>query len=161
MAMTTCTECKKPVSTEAKTCPHCGYTPKHQPDPMKGLAKLFLVCMVGLSMLVMCSSEDEKTTAKNPKTDPASQRRLQEEVGALLYIKSNMKNPDSFNLVSFIRTPGNTLCITYRGTNSFNAIVTQRHTINNATNSNSDSDWAAHCEGRGGQDVSNAKYALP
>lgn len=162
MAMTSCRECGKPISTEAKTCPHCGAAPRPaavKTNPMAGMAKLFLASMVLLTLLVMCSSGSDEP-AKTPP-DPAKERRFREEVGALLHIKNNMKNPASFELVSFIRTPADTLCITYRGTNSFNAVVTQRHTINNNTNSASPQDWAQHCQDRAGEDVSKAKYALP
>ena len=135
--------------------------PLSQKDKI-GCAQMIVISFVVIliTMVVVTCASSGSSKAPTP-TDPAAEQRFQEEVGALLYIKRNMKNPASFELVDFIRTPSNSLCITYRGTNSFNAITTQRHVINDNTNSNSAQDWANHCAGRSGEDVSKAKYALP
>ena len=159
MALTDCKECGKQISTTAASCPHCG----HKPEKDKiGCAQMIVISFVAILITMVVVTCASSGTSKAPtSTDPAAEQRFQEEVGALLYLKRNMKNPASFELVDFIRTPANSLCITYRGTNSFNAITTQRHVINDTTNSNSAQDWANHCAGRSGEDVSKAKYALP
>lgn len=157
MAMTSCRECGKSISSQAAACPHCGFAkPKDKDTTAKVITLLFTVLVVG-GILSTCSSDEPP---KAPP-DPAKEQRFREEVGALLYIKKNMKNPASFELVDFIRTPANSLCITYRGTNSFNAVITQRHVINNSINTSSAEAWQTHCAGRAGEDVSKAKYALP
>lgn len=159
MAMTQCRECGKPISTTAANCPHCG----HKPEKDKiGCAQVIVVGFVALLMtaiVVTCAAPS--TSSSTAPSDPAEERRFDEEVGALLYLKRNMKNPSSFELVDFIRTPADSLCITYRGTNSFNAIFTKRHVINDTTNNDTDEAWQAYCAGRSGKDVSKAKYALP
>jgi hypothetical protein len=158
MAMTDCKECGKQISTQAKACPHCGAEPKDDDT----FAKRLVMVIGGLVLVgIFSTCGGSETTAPKPPPDPAKEQRFNEEVGALLYIKRNMKNPASFELVDFIRTPANSLCIVYRGTNSFNAITTQRHVINDTTNSNSDEAWNTHCAGQSGQDVSKARYALP
>jgi len=43
MALTKCLECGKEISTEAKTCPHCG-TPK--PHKSKIVKKYFLLLVL-------------------------------------------------------------------------------------------------------------------
>lgn len=159
MALTACKECGKQISTTAASCPHCG----HKPEKDKiGCAQMIVISFVAIliTMVVVTCASSGTSKAPTP-TDPAAEQRFQEEVGALLYIKRNMKNPASFELVDFIRTPSNSLCITYRGTNSFNAIVTKRHVINDTTNSDTAEAWQAYCAGRSGKDVSKAKYALP
>jgi len=158
MAMTHCPECGKPISTTAASCPHCGHTPK---TDKIGCAQVILIgfaAIVLTAIVVSCVTPD---TPSAPPSSAADQQRFNEEVGALIYIKGQMKNPASFELVDFIRTPADTLCITYRGTNSFNAVITQRHVINDTTNSDTADAWQAHCAGRSGKDVSKAKYALP
>jgi hypothetical protein len=159
MALTDCKECGKQISTTAASCPHCGH--KSEKDKI-GCAQVIIMGFVGIvltAVVVTCVSPNTNQARTPP--DPEKEQRFQEEVGALIYIKNNMKNPASFDLVDFIRTPENSLCITYRGTNSFNAIITQRHVINDTTNSDKAKDWQAHCAGRSGEDVSKAKYALP
>jgi hypothetical protein len=159
MAMTDCKECGKQISTTATSCPHCGHKPEKDKLGCAQVIVIALLAIVVTAVVVTCASPS--TSTSKPPADPAKQQRFNEEVGALLYIKRNMKNPASFELVDFIRTPANSLCIVYRGTNSFNAITTQRHVINDNTNSNSDEAWNSHCAGRSGEDVSKAKYALP
>lgn len=155
MALKDCKECGKQISTEAESCPHCG---AKQPKPTSRLS----ILIAGLVLIGILQSawKSDPPAAPKPPPDPAGERRLKEEVGALLYIKGTMKNPASFELVDFIRTPENSLCITYRGTNSFNAVITQHHVINNSVNSNNAKDWKAHCAGRFGEDVSKARHAL-
>lgn len=66
MAMKPCRECKTEVSTEAKTCPHCG-TPK--PTTRKATAKdtfagaVLLAAIVG-GTVTMCSDSDAEKQAK-------------------------------------------------------------------------------------------------
>lgn len=66
MAMKACRECKTEVSTEAKTCPHCG-TPN--PTTPKASAKdtfagfLVLAAIVG-GTVTMCSDSDAEKQAK-------------------------------------------------------------------------------------------------
>lgn len=54
MAMGACRECKKEVSSEAKTCPHCGVS---APVPRKTSAGGVLGCLVlGLLLMGWCGS---------------------------------------------------------------------------------------------------------
>lgn len=158
MTMTTCRECGKPISSTAAACPHCG----HKPEKDKiGCAQVIKVGFLGIIITAIVVAIASGPSEPKKASSPADQQRFQEEVGALLYLKRNMKNPASFELVSFVRTPADTLCITYRGTNGFGAIVTQRYTVNNVVSSDSNEAWTSYCAGRDGKDVSKAKYALP
>jgi hypothetical protein len=38
-------------------------------------------------------------------------------------VRGSLKNPKSFELVQVLVQSGNTVCMTYRGTNAFNAVV--------------------------------------
>ncbi|EMV5400057.1 hypothetical protein AACN09_003720, partial [Escherichia coli] len=66
MALTKCKECKKEVSTSAKTCPHCGVK-----DPGFGAKEklggcLILIIIVAVIMYFIGSGDDEKI-AEVPK----------------------------------------------------------------------------------------------
>lgn len=157
MAMVNCKECGKEISSKAAACPHCGFKPeKDKAGCAQVLVVGFVAVLVAVVGLSMCSPSTPTKVAS-----PEEERQFKEEVGALAYLRDRMKNPASFELVSAVRTPGNTLCITYRGTNSFNAIVTQRYTVNNVVSSSSDVDWMAYCAGQPGKDFSSARHALP
>lgn len=158
MAMTQCRECGKPLSTTAATCPHCGHKPERKKTGCFPIAFAMLATVCSTAVIITLATPD---APKPTQQSAADKERSDEEVGALLYLRRNMKNPDSFKLVTFIRTTADTLCITYRGTNGFNAVMTQRHTINASVNSDSPEAWAGHCAGRDGKDVSKAQYALP
>ncbi|HFS1992531.1 TPA: hypothetical protein ACHWTK_001362 [Escherichia coli] len=61
MALTKCKDCKKEVSTSAKTCPHCGVK-----DPGFGAKQklggcLVLIIIVAVIMYFIGSGDDEKT----------------------------------------------------------------------------------------------------
>lgn len=158
MAMTSCRECGKPISTTAHSCPHCGY--KAEKDKI-GFAKVivggFAAILITGVVVIMAAGP----SAAPRVVTPQEEQQFKEEVGTLMFLRNNMKNPASFELASFIRTSNDTLCITYRGTNGFGAIVTQRYTVNNAVSSDGPTEWETYCAGRSGKDVSKAKYALP
>lgn len=48
-------------------------------------------------------------------------------------LRAEMKNPDSFNLVEAGISSAGAVCVTYRGTNSFNAVVTGQAVIPSRT----------------------------
>jgi hypothetical protein len=58
VALTKCKECKKEVSTQAKTCPHCGVKNPgvSKKDMLIGLGAIALITVIGFTA---CSSEDE------------------------------------------------------------------------------------------------------
>lgn len=157
MAMVNCQECGKSISSKAVACPHCGFKPEKD---KVGCARVvvigFVAVLASAVALSMCSPNA-------PRTEVSAQedQEFKEAVGAIVYLRDRMKNPASFELVSAVRTPSGTLCIVYRGTNSFNAIETQRYTVNNVVSSSSDAHWQAYCAGQGGRDVSSARHALP
>ena len=66
MAMTKCKECKKEVSTKAKTCPHCGVK-----DPGTKFSEVlggFVILLVVIFAIVKCSEDDPGSQAgKEPQ----------------------------------------------------------------------------------------------
>ncbi|MBX9612444.1 MAG: zinc ribbon domain-containing protein [Burkholderiales bacterium] len=73
MALKPCRECRQEVSTEAKTCPHCG-TPN--PTTPKATAKdtlagLVVLALIAAGTVVTCSDSDDEKKAKAKKADDA------------------------------------------------------------------------------------------
>lgn len=67
MAIGECPECKKPVSTGASTCPHCGYKPRG--CLAKGFVGLLGVIIIIAAMVVIGSlSGNNKPAPAPPKT---------------------------------------------------------------------------------------------
>jgi uncharacterized protein (DUF924 family) len=92
--------------------------------------------------------------------DHAKEARFQTVVAGARWLKSNAKNPASFELARAVMVDSQTICYEYRGTNSFNAVVLNRRVISNAVNSGEDRDWNKHCAGRDGEDFTYARQAL-
>lgn len=67
MAMTKCRECGLPVSTDAKTCPHCGKASPGKKGPSVGLI-LFLVGLAFLVMVLMVWQLSTLSTSPSPAT---------------------------------------------------------------------------------------------
>ncbi|HCJ3998467.1 TPA: hypothetical protein NR138_004612, partial [Salmonella enterica] len=66
MALTKCKECKKEVSTSAKTCPHCGVK-----DPGFGakqkLGGCLILIIIVAAVMYFVGGSDDKQTAEAPK----------------------------------------------------------------------------------------------
>lgn len=147
MALTTCEECGKDLSTEAKTCPHCGYRPRRT-SIVTWAVLILIVAAVGSTLSAKKSADDEwqakvkaaevKIAAMTPEQKKAmadEQQRREEQkrkddaavqlatAGARL-LKKAAKNPDSFKLESaLVVEKTGAVCYQYRAQNSFGAIV--------------------------------------
>jgi hypothetical protein len=78
MALKNCHECKKPVSTSAAACPHCGATPKKR----LGLGGKILLCALGVTflplILVSCISAIVGGLDSGSSADLAQKREFEE-----------------------------------------------------------------------------------
>src|SRR5262249_4993740 len=108
--------------------------------PMKASRFFLYSVIVGLVLANALGQSGNRAVsqpAKNepqPKAEPtpeqqADEARWRRDVLAIRQLRSNMKNPDSFKLEEALRMDDGTLCLTYRATNSFNAIVPGRAVI--------------------------------
>lgn len=69
MALTHCRECKKDVSTEAKTCPHCGAgMPALKRKPIS--AGMGCLIVVGLLVLISVVMSDNDSAPARPAAPP-------------------------------------------------------------------------------------------
>lgn len=94
------------------------------------------------------SAPAEQKSGDADDATEASKKRIAELrfAEAMLYaktLKSSMKNPDSFHLELVLRTDDGFYCFTYRGTNSFNAIVPAHALIGHGKALTSDRDPSA------------------
>jgi predicted nucleic acid-binding Zn ribbon protein len=155
MAIAPCKECGKEVSSKAVTCPHCGFK---QPKNTKALT--IVICLLVVVLLVIAlDTGDTPATAATPP-DPQKELEFQQAVATLNYIKGEMKNPRSFELVSAVRVEGPAICVEYRGTNSFNAVVLQRHVMSENVNSSAIEQWNKICAGKTGENMMHARHAM-
>ena len=54
---------------------------------------------------------------------------MEHDLLVLNALKESLNNPDSFQLVNASRLSNGDLCITFRGTNAFNAIMTETKAV--------------------------------
>lgn len=80
MAMKDCRECKKEVSTEAKTCPHCGVKNPTQKQTSTGMKILigFGIFVAGISFLADYG-KDQKTTGTTAAVSTTPKPTQQQE----------------------------------------------------------------------------------
>ena len=73
MAMTTCRECDKQVSTEAKVCPHCGTDRPAKKKAKSGKGKWLLIFIaIGLAAAIVGPKREGKSAASNTVAKPAA-----------------------------------------------------------------------------------------
>lgn len=180
MAMTKCKECGAEISTTAKACPHCGAKQRRTSLLTMALAVVLIPsCIAGIWTSTTNSdkrAQDQRAAeaAKSPEQRAAEQTRkaaeeaeFQRAVVAAKTVKSGMKNPASFELSGAGVTPKGAICLQYRGTNSFNAVVPGYAVLAPnaaAVLAGSERDvaaaWNQHCAKQSMRDISYLKHAL-
>lgn len=71
MAMTTCKECGKQVSTEAKACPHCGAAAPAKKKAKGGIGKwLLIVFAIGVIAAILPKQDKAPPVASAPQKAP-------------------------------------------------------------------------------------------
>ncbi|MDO9100063.1 MAG: hypothetical protein Q7V53_04870, partial [Caldisericota bacterium] len=136
MALVSCHECNKELSSEAAACPHCGAPARATAPPgqktNKNIVRYVWAALAVTIVVIYANSNTpeprQKSTAEL-EADREKERQFQVAAAVIKSLKSSMKNPKSFELVSAQMMDGDTLCITYRGTNSFNAVVTNHYVV--------------------------------
>lgn len=109
---------------------------------------------------------ETKAAPKPPAPTPAAEQEFQRAVMLTRRLRDSMKNPASFQLESAIKMSDGSLCLTYRATNSFNAIVPGR-TVVTASGTAASNDgalfpklWNQHCGNKTGSDITYLRRAL-
>jgi len=155
MALVTCSECKKEMSDSARACPSCGYK-------KSSLGFGTVVMLITLVFIIStCASEGNKIITQKPaeKTPEqiASDIKFNRDVGMLRAFKKTLHNPSSFKIESVIRMADDSLCVQYRATNKFNALILSQLVI---LKSGQIGAWDTHCAGKSGEAITYIKGAL-
>jgi hypothetical protein len=127
MALMLCPECKAQISRQARTCPSCGGRMRRKPGPVFAIfGGLFLA-----GMLFVAFHKEMPTTPPPPptiteaiaaKVEAAARER---DYARVFVLHDSMKNPDAFKLVKAVHADSGELCVEYRSTNGFGAVVTE------------------------------------
>lgn len=159
MALIACKECNKQISDEAKSCPSCG---AEVPQPMS--RGKILILGIFTIMVAKCVFTDKvETPPPSPPSAAEVAARTKREaefqfgVTATKLVKSNLKNPASFQFVDAGVVDGGALCLTYRATNSFNAVITEQIAVKRNFQKG---DWNKECGGKYPQEMNHIKQAL-
>lgn len=162
MALYKCKECGNDVSTKAPACPSCGALAPKKTSILTWVATVAASVVVVSCIIGQDSARDrtqaEKAkkaqieAAKSPaqKASEAAAAAFQEKefqfaVVATKLARASMKNPASFEFVDAGLVDKGALCLTYRGTNSFNAVITQQVAITRVLQKG---EWNRDCAGR-------------
>lgn len=109
------------------------------------------------------------TKIEKPEPTPAQKAeaaRFARDVVAVRQLRSSMNNPNSFQLEEALRMDDGTLCLTYRATNAFNALMAGRAVIDAKRIITSDDRdrltgvWNKLCANRSGADITHIRRAL-
>jgi hypothetical protein len=149
MALIKCTECGQQISDEAKRCPSCGAKVKKPASFLWWVLGAMVVYGVVSGAMNPSETPPQKTEAEKQAEAEASQK-LGLDIARTKALKQSTKNPASFELVEAIRMDDLALCITYRGTNSFNAVVTENKVLLKDWKTG---EWNKSCSGKTGADV--------
>jgi len=167
MALAKCRECSKEVSTEAKTCPHCGVS-----NPVKkgtsGLTLTIagLVVIAALSAILRPSPAPVETvkvelTPAQIEAKKASELRFSTAVAVLTSIKSGLKDPSSVQWSSVgVSEKADVVCIEFRAKNSFGALELENLTFVKGKPSKSPDVWNKNCTKTSLFDEKKAQYSI-
>lgn len=136
MSLKSCKECGKQVSSNAKTCPHCGAKLK---------MGFFMKTIIGFFVLIFIGAI---ISNNQPKPEPEKDKIKYCRVHAEMFVEKSLKNPDSYKYVNFTLYESKDKAkennsskkkeepkeqedrkvsgvLEYRGTNGFGAIITE------------------------------------
>ena len=122
MALVRCKACGNSISPKATACPNCG-----EPLPKRTSLLTWLVLGTVLCVAWVGFTRPESTSSAPPTVSQPSNPEKDVELGIAIKVgralKAASKNPNSFELNSFLIFPGGATCFEYRARNSFNALV--------------------------------------
>jgi len=161
MALAKCSECNREISDQAESCPHCGF------KAPKGTSR-FTIFIGGLIILAIARTVWQSSTAPPPPVKSPAELAAQAKkeadfqtvVKVAAWAKKNAKNPASFELTYAGLTGTRTVCIEFRATNSFNAIVPGRYIMSDTVSGDTAALWNQHCVNQTITDYSYARQAL-
>lgn len=190
MSLVKCRECGKDVSGQAPACPHCGIknpAPRETKAIVLILAALLVTVGVGFchfrgddraelafrmeqqrrsSMTAEARAAEDKANAERKVAEKAAadakEANFQRALRLVQAIKTQMKDPSSLDISDAGVTSDGAIGITYRGKNSFGALVLNYAVLTKdgkiAIGSEKDvaSLWNRHIAGKGATDLTSS-----
>jgi hypothetical protein len=165
MALMKCSECGSQLSDKAKSCPSCGSPPRRKTSSLTWFVTL-LFGLTGAVTVVVMIAADGQGTSTGHIVEEHEPKQNEEELHLIIgagTLRKSMKNPSSFELEMALLIDGaRTACYSYRGRNSFNAVVpgqavfifdTQRLMTNN--DEGFAKEWNGRCANKPGTDYTH------
>ena len=166
MALITCRECKAKISDSAKSCPQCGAEPE---KPMSRLKILFVGAVLIAIVAAFSKPSDPVPVAKvvtpeeaanNARAKEQADTEINQVLNGARLLKTTMKKPETFKLLSATMIGGKTICYVYQGRNSFNDVTTEQFVIGVGVASTKASDWNRLCAGKSGTDYTSVRAVM-
>ncbi len=113
----------------------------------------------------MTDEQKAERSAQKAKEDEEN-RKFARDVAVVRQLRSSMKNPASFDLETANRVDDGTLCVSYRATNSFNAIIPGEAVITKDKIYTSDNrerfvaEWNKRCANKSGKNLRHIRMML-
>lgn len=99
MALVSCSECKKEISSDATACPHCG-KPQSKPAQGVGCGTLLIVCFVGFIVILAMLSFSGSGPGNSPPTSaPVNFTEIEKSIKDLIKAGVVIKLNPSLNEV--------------------------------------------------------------
>lgn len=163
MALIKCRECGKDISTEAKTCPHCGAKPPYRPS-------LAFILIAGLLVVfgIKASIESSRPpppaptkTAEQIAEDAAKERRFLVVAVTAKKMKNAMREPESVEWIYMgADEKAEVVCLRYRARNGFGGMSVETMTVTTREAGPEAALWNRHCTGGGLFDMLYVRNAI-
>ena len=164
MSLTACKECQKPVSTEAKSCPHCGAKVVQNP----GCFSIALVVLIGGAIMISVISPSRPTAPPPPPKSPdqiaaeaRQEARFQKVAIASALVKRALREPESVKWETILSNDDATvICFAYRARNGFGGMAKEHLVVLPKSTSRDGATWNKNCTTKPLHDMSHVEYAL-
>lgn len=164
MSIGKCRECGAEVSDQAKACPKCGVSkPVRKTSKLTWLATLVIVPMVAMSIINHKPPPDVE--AAPPTPEQIAEKKLDEKrfnlaVGALIFIKKNLREPESVVWETvLVNDAATAICVEYRARNGFGGMNRELAVITDSKLEKTARAWNAKCT-KGMHDKTSARLAI-
>jgi hypothetical protein len=162
MTMITCEECKKEISDQAESCPHCGMVRPKKPSGC--FVVVLAVIIFAVISAVYRSNTAPDVPAKTPfqiEQEAATERTFQAVVAVLQAIKKSAREPDSIAWSEIIaNNSGTVICVDYRGKNGFGGVSSEQVVVVSGEIKQGKKDWNRHCVGSSMVQMKHAARAV-
>ncbi|MGL6245680.1 hypothetical protein [Pseudomonas sp.] len=166
MALISCHECKKEISSEAKVCPNCGAEPRQKFKIGRTILLIMVVIVIGKCATMPDKSEKQaamspEERAAQQKAEEDSQRRHIAAASGMLAIKKSLRDPGSVIWETvLVNDDASTVCIEYRAKNGFGGYSKEHAAFFGNRSSQTATDWNKQCANKTMHDQKHSALAI-